>query len=121
MTPPGSHPRRILAFPFHDWRKLQVEGFRTRDAHLLEAFARRPDVERLLVVDRPTSFAERVARRGPDRAAGSLEREWQSGGVRASLTEVSPGTWSSTSQSATSWRRSVAAEDGGSTCSLAPK
>ena len=91
-TPPGSHPRRILAFPFHDWRKLQVEGFRTRDAHLLEAFARRLDVERLLVVDRPTSFAERVARRGPERAAGSLVREWQSGGVRPSLTEVSPGT-----------------------------
>ena len=91
-TPPGRQPRRILAFPFHDWRKLQDEGFRTRDAHLLEAFARRPDVERTLVVDRPTSLAERVARRGWDRAAGSLEREWQSGGVRASLTEVRPDT-----------------------------
>ena len=91
-TSPTGPARRILAFPFHDWRKLQVEGFRTRDAHLLEAFARRLDVERLLVVDRPTSFAERVARRGPERAAGSLEREWQSGGVRASLTEVLPST-----------------------------
>jgi glycosyltransferase involved in cell wall biosynthesis len=91
-TSPTGPSRRILAFPFHDWRKLQVEGFRTRDAHLLEAFARRPDVERMLVIDRPTSFAERVARRGRDRAAGSLEREWQSGGVRASITEVSPNT-----------------------------
>jgi glycosyltransferase involved in cell wall biosynthesis len=86
------HLRRILAFPFHDWRKLQVEGFRTRDAHLLEAFARRPDVEQILVVDRPTSLAERIARPSAASVAGSLRDEWRSGSVHASLTEVSPGT-----------------------------
>src|SRR5262245_42505519 len=82
--------RRVLAFPFHDWRKLQAEGFRTRDAHLMESVARRSDTERVLVVDRPTSLAERVTRRGKPRADGDLERSWRSGDVQASLTRVQP-------------------------------
>ena len=85
--------RRILTFPFHDWRKLHVEGFRTRDAHILEAFARRSDVERILVVDRPSSLAERVLRRTAVRATGSVDREWESGAAQASLTEVSSRTF----------------------------
>jgi hypothetical protein len=92
MTAPraANRTRRILAFPFHDWRKLQSEGFRTRDAHLLRALARRDDVERILIVDRPSSLAERLFRRDPARATGSLTSEWESGSVHASLTEVSP-------------------------------
>jgi glycosyltransferase involved in cell wall biosynthesis len=55
---------RVLAFPFHGWRKNQVEGFRTRDAHVLEHLARSERVERVVVVDRPLSAAELLSRRG---------------------------------------------------------
>jgi glycosyltransferase involved in cell wall biosynthesis len=54
---------RIVAFPFHDWQKGIREGFRTRDGHLMKEFARRTDVERMVVVNRPTSLIERRIRR----------------------------------------------------------
>jgi glycosyltransferase involved in cell wall biosynthesis len=80
--------RRVLAFPFHDWRKAEVEGFRTRDAHLLEAIARRDDVGRVLVVDRPTSAAERILRGVAARAAGEPMSRWREGRAAATVTAV---------------------------------
>lgn len=53
----------IVAFPFHDWRKSEREGFRTRDGHLMQEFERHPEVRRLVVVNRPVSMAERLIRR----------------------------------------------------------
>jgi glycosyltransferase involved in cell wall biosynthesis len=53
----------VVAFPFHDWRKSEAEGFRTRDAHLLQTLASHPDVAHVLVIDRPTSVPELVRRR----------------------------------------------------------
>lgn len=50
----------IVAIPFHDWKKNQSEGFRTRDAHLLLEFSKHPSVGKLLVVNRPMSLAERL-------------------------------------------------------------
>ena len=80
--------RRIFAFPFHDWTKAQLQGFRTRDAHLLQAFARRSDVARILVVNRPTSRAERLLRRTPERPTGELVAEWRQGPGRVTITQV---------------------------------
>lgn len=82
--------RRVLAYPFHDWRKVQSEGVRTRDAHILEALCRRPDVERVLVVNRPSSRAERWLRRGAARSVGEAVLQWDQGGAHAAVTRVGP-------------------------------
>jgi glycosyltransferase involved in cell wall biosynthesis len=84
----GAPARTVLAFPFHDWRKSAAEGFRTRDAHLIQALGRRHDVERILVIDRPTSMAERVLRRLPASAAGQRRDTTRFGGAVATLTTV---------------------------------
>lgn len=49
---------KLVLFPFHDWRKTQAEGARTRDAHLIEAFLADPGVESVLIVDRPSTPLE---------------------------------------------------------------
>jgi glycosyltransferase involved in cell wall biosynthesis len=61
--PPGAGTLNLTCIPFHDWRKCQREGFRTRDAHLIRAFARDPRVRRVLVVDRPLSVPEMARHR----------------------------------------------------------
>jgi glycosyltransferase involved in cell wall biosynthesis len=54
---------RLIVVPLHDLRKCRHEGWRTRDAHLLQHLLRRPEVERILVVDRPMNVPELVATR----------------------------------------------------------
>ncbi len=82
---PGEERFSFVAFPIHDWRKCEAEGFRTRDAHLIRELARRPEVERVLVVDRPISPAEIVALRRPWRIRAG-HRVYSRGG--ATLTRV---------------------------------
>lgn len=53
----------IVIVPFHDYKKWQNEGFRTRDAHVCEHFAKDDRIEKLLVVNRPISLAEVVLKR----------------------------------------------------------
>ena len=50
----------IIMIPFHDCKKWIKEGFRTRDAHLVEHFCKDKRVEKILVINRPTSLAEIV-------------------------------------------------------------
>ena len=59
------NPLNIVAVPFHDWKKGQAEGFRTRDLHLLQEFQRNPLVNRLLIVNRPISIAEMLILKRP--------------------------------------------------------
>ena len=60
----------IVAIPFHDWKKSQAEGFRTRDAHLLQEFSQHPSVNKLLIINRPISIAEILILRRPLRVNG---------------------------------------------------
>jgi len=85
-------PIRVVAFPLHDWRKASAEGFRTRDAHLLQAFTRSSAVERILVVDRPVSLAERLVRRWPLTVPGREIATRRSGTARGVLTESADKT-----------------------------
>src|SRR5882672_1018189 len=62
-------PEHLIVIPFHDWRKCVREGFRTRDAHLIEAFARGQDFGKLLVVSRPITRLELTFHR-ESRASG---------------------------------------------------
>ena len=49
--------------PFHDFRKWEIEGYRTRDAHFFEHLRNREDVDKLIVINRPLSLAERIIKR----------------------------------------------------------
>jgi len=53
----------LVVIPFHDWKKCEREGFRTRDAHFMQEFEKHPDVDKILVIDRPISISEMVVYR----------------------------------------------------------
>ena len=53
----------VIMIPFHDYKKWEDEGFRTRDAHLYEHFCSSDRVGTILVINRPTSFAELILKR----------------------------------------------------------
>lgn len=48
----------LLEIPFHDWRRIVREGFRTRDAHFIEHFRNSSQVENLIIINRPLTNAE---------------------------------------------------------------
>lgn len=56
---------KLIQIPFHDLRKIEVEGHRTRDAHLMENFANSPKIQKLLILDRPTTWLEIVLKKKP--------------------------------------------------------
>ena len=53
----------LVIIPFHDYKKWINEGFRTRDAHLCEHFSMSDKIEKILVVNRPCSYAEMIIKR----------------------------------------------------------
>lgn len=53
----------LIIFPFHDYKKWIKEGFRTRDAHLFQHFSQLPEVDTILVVNRPVSIIEMLVKR----------------------------------------------------------
>lgn len=52
----------IVLIPFHDWRKILLEGFRTRDAHFIEEITRTGQ-HRTIIVNRPTTLLEIILKR----------------------------------------------------------
>jgi len=50
----------LVILPFHDWKKCEAEGFRTRDGHLLREFEKHPAIRKILVIDRPISISEMI-------------------------------------------------------------
>ena len=83
---------KLVALPFHDWRKFQAEGFRTRDAHLLQEFERNRRIEAVLVINRPVSRAERLSRRTEAFVSGRVVSSFERHGRRARLTQVGKRT-----------------------------
>lgn len=53
----------LIICPLHDWKKCEKEGFRTRDAHLIQHFEKNKNVRRMLVVDRPMTLPEMILKR----------------------------------------------------------
>lgn len=53
----------IIVLPMHDWKKFEKEGFRTRDAHLLQHFDANEKVGKILVIDRPVTIPEMLFKR----------------------------------------------------------
>ncbi len=50
----------LVVIPFHDWKKCEREGFRTRDAHFMQEFDKHPLVDKMLVINRPLSLSEMI-------------------------------------------------------------
>lgn len=48
----------IATVPYHDWRKIEAEGSRTRDAHMMHHLSTHRDVENLIIVNRPITYTE---------------------------------------------------------------
>jgi teichuronic acid biosynthesis glycosyltransferase TuaH len=62
----------LIVFPFHSMRKNQKDGFRNRDGHFIESFAANPQVGKVVVVNRPTTFAEVVYARTTWKTKGKV-------------------------------------------------
>jgi len=74
----------LIIIPFHDWRKSQKEGFRTRDVHFINALNQNPSVDNILVINRPTTQLE-LLYKGNDKAIqGKLILKYK----KFTLTEV---------------------------------
>ncbi len=69
----------LVIFPFQGAKKWASEGWRTRDAHLVEHFQKDPRIGKMLVVERPVSLAEIVVKR----------QDWRAPGTRAIAEESS--------------------------------
>ncbi len=48
----------LIIIPFHDWRKCEDEGFRTRDVHFIKAIEKQSTVDKIVVINRPTTPLE---------------------------------------------------------------
>lgn len=53
----------LVYLPYHDWRKILKEGSRTRDAHLIDAFAHHKEIGKLLIINRPITFSELIIKK----------------------------------------------------------
>lgn len=53
----------IVTVPYHDWRKILKEGFRTRDAHFIESLEGNEEISKVLVINRPTTPLEYLIKR----------------------------------------------------------
>lgn len=75
----------LVVVPFHDWRKSENEGFRTRDVHFIKAFENNNNVEKILVINRPFTVVELLFKKNNTKLEGKLI--YQKGGF--SITQTS--------------------------------
>lgn len=62
----------VVCIPFHDIKLAQVEGFRTRDAHLYRFFAKHESVSTVVIFNRPTMLPELLLKRKQLKTKGEL-------------------------------------------------
>ncbi|MEZ4857335.1 MAG: glycosyltransferase [Flavobacteriaceae bacterium] len=62
----------LITIPFHHWRKILKEGFRTRDAHFIEHFEKNPAIEKTIVINRPTTLFELFVKKFPVKIKGEV-------------------------------------------------
>lgn len=62
----------ITCIPYHDWRKIQIEGSRTRDSHIISHLRKNDDVDCLLIVNRPITLLELILKKKRQRIDGEL-------------------------------------------------
>jgi len=62
----------LVVIPYHDWRKVQREGARTRDAHMITHCLSDPRVGRVVIVNRPMTIAEMAHKRRSWKTKGEV-------------------------------------------------
>lgn len=62
----------IVVIPFHDWRKIISEGFRTRDSHFIESLDRSEKVDKVIVINRPTTILEIILKKKRKKIEGEI-------------------------------------------------
>lgn len=62
----------LTIIPFHDWRKCEYEGFRTRDSHIINALEKKSKVNKIIVVNRPTTLLELKLKKRNKQIKGSI-------------------------------------------------
>lgn len=62
----------LVVIPYHDWRKVQREGARTRDAHLITCCVSHGNVGRVVIVNRPMTVAEMLYKRRSWKTKGEV-------------------------------------------------
>ncbi|KIL43160.1 glycosyltransferase [Jeotgalibacillus campisalis] len=50
----------LIIFPYHDWKKVNTEGARGRDTHLIKGFLNSDQIDRVLIFNRPMSLSEKI-------------------------------------------------------------
>lgn len=55
----------LVIIPYHDWRKINKEGARTRDAHFIHHLQGNDQVEKVLIINRPTTLLEIKLKKNP--------------------------------------------------------
>ena len=60
----------LVVVPFHDWRKILLEGSRTRDSHFIEEFRKRQD--KVIIVNIPTTLLEIIIKKKLNLIRGKL-------------------------------------------------
>ena len=62
----------LAVVPYHDWRKILVEGNRTRDAHFIENFRNSDSVRKLVIINRPITYPELIIKKKLKRITGKI-------------------------------------------------
>jgi len=62
----------LIVIPFHDWRKSEKEGFRTRDAHFIKALSKNSRVNNLIVINRPNTLLEIIYNKNKRHIQGEI-------------------------------------------------
>ena len=62
----------LAVAPYHDWRKILVEGNRTRDAHFIEHFRNFDSVKKIVIINRPITYPELLIKKKLHRITGKI-------------------------------------------------
>lgn len=62
----------LAVVPYHDWRKILVEGNRTRDAHFIENFRNLDSIRKLVIINRPVTYPELIIKKKLKRITGKI-------------------------------------------------
>lgn len=48
----------IVCIPYHDWRKIEEEGSRTRDSHIISHLFKNENIDTCIIINRPITYSE---------------------------------------------------------------
>jgi len=62
----------IACIPYHDWRKITMEGSRTRDSHIMSHLMANDYIQNLVIINRPISLTELFIKKKNQKIVGEL-------------------------------------------------